>query len=716
MNPQKYPTITYTEFSRLYHVNFNAEAGEDDFLGKGGYGAVYKGWDNNGNQEVAIKRSETDRGLLEEVILGKTVPTDRNIARYLNGFRVRTESGNIDVAILQYYPKGNLDNLFFNPENTDLPSPKQTDAILIGILKGLKFLHEGFLNSENKFVRIVHRDLKPHNILIAYHRGEYIPLITDFGISKAIVDGDEARQKVELSTGRGTGVYKSPEQIKGVGTAFHSNLDLWAFGVMLFKILKKRLPFYSDFPAGSDAFDEEIRLKIVQSDLEEIYAQVSDQPDKYQKVIRRCLVRDIKERVQSAVELIDILEEIPEKFAQATQWLKNGEYEKAKEGFEQLLILRDGHEEARRLLAQCELMIRQENEIKEKLRTAKNYIDEERYEEARNLYVSVLSIDGGNEEARESLVKCEELIKKANERIERERQIREFIGFANDFFAKKSYSSARSSFENVLAIDPENADALEGIKKCMLKIAEAEQGTDPHEPVQVVKPVMQPDPPTDEAVVFIPPVIKNFSINPNPVKLGDLVTLTWKVEGDSEKVSLRSSQLDLERSVAKSDSLSMLVRQDAELVLEVSYQGGSIVQKNRVEVIVPVVVDKKPINKLVYLIPVLVALFLVGIVVIPRLTGMSAQDIENKRRTDGLKADSLFAFGERQLSEGIDKDIVSETYFKKAVELKPSLAGRAYDIFSARAVMLQEDSLVSANYQRLANEYLNRPSQATDSK
>lgn len=773
MNPQEYTTITNTEFRKLYRVNFNAETKEDGLLGKGGYGAVYKGWDIKDTKEVAIKRSETDKGLLKEVVLGRVVPKNGNIAKYLEGYRVHSkESVDFDVAILQYYPEGNLDDLFFSEENKTLPTVEQTDTILIGILKGLKFLHEGFSNSEGKHVSIVHRDLKPHNILIAQHEKEYIPLITDFGISKAIVRDDIQKNFERLSSGKGTGAYKSPEQIQGIGAEFNHNLDLWAFGVMLFKILTRRLPFYSNLSSDTGAYVNDIFSKIVNSDLEEVYRQVADQPEKYQKVIRRCLVRNIKERAQSAGELIDILGEIPEKLVEAKRLFKGKDYEEAKEKFEQLLKLRSDHEEANQLLSECESFIQQEIEIEESLHKAQVFMKRQNYEEAKSFFVWVLSKDKdrneakeglerckffiqqeieikeelrkaqalmkqqsygaamviysavlikdeARQEARDGLKRCKELIDQENERIEweRKKKIEELTQLANDFFSKKIYTQARGLYEQILSIEKDNAGALDGVKKCVAKIREAESGTDPNEVVKVVvKPIMRPDGPTDEAVVVIPPTIKNFSISPNRIKQGDQVTVSWQVGGDSEKVALRSPKLDLDRWVAKSDSITMTIREEAELVLEVFYQGGSVVQRNRVEVVVPVVVPKKPINKLLYLIPVLVALFFVGIVVIPRLTGPSAKEIANKRRTDDLKADSLFSVGERELAAGIDKDIVSETYFKKAVELKPALAGRAYDIFSNLAAALKEAPEVSENYQRLANEYLDGKSSATTSK
>jgi serine/threonine protein kinase len=295
-------TITFIEFKKRYDVNFQAQKGDNSFVGAGGYGAVYKGHSHQMHFDVAIKRSNTDKGLLDEVDKASKVPTHKNIARYLDGFRVDAESGNFDVAILQYYKKGNLTQLIANETLTR----KQLDDILIGILEGLQFLHEGFKDANGKHIRIIHRDLKPPNILIAEYNGVYTPLLTDFGISKLINEEDVlSTGKVENSSDAGTIVYKAPEQIQN--KKVKNNLDLWAFGVMLFRILKGRLPFYTNDNPVSDSFKLEVMKQITSADLNEIFAQIADQPQKYQAVIKRCLVRNINERVQSAQELIEII-------------------------------------------------------------------------------------------------------------------------------------------------------------------------------------------------------------------------------------------------------------------------------------------------------------------------------------------------------------------------------------------------------------------------
>jgi serine/threonine protein kinase len=299
-------TIQYSDFKNRYDVNFRAKPNDEDFVGAGGFGYVYKGYDKLKHTPVAIKRSATDKNLLDEVEKAKQLPQHVNIARYLEGFRIETEADDFDVAILQYYPKGNLNQLIASGELNDT----QIRDLVLGILEGISFLHKGFTDSNGKHRSIIHRDLKPQNILIAEYKGAYTPLITDFGISKLVKAEDiHSTGGIELSNQMGTMMYKAPEQVLG-GTV-RSNLDLWAFGIILFKMLTGKLPFNADTQMST----ESVLNKITKSDLEEIFIQLKNYPDVYQQIIRKCLVRNIKTRVQTADELIEMLKDSPKVLA-----------------------------------------------------------------------------------------------------------------------------------------------------------------------------------------------------------------------------------------------------------------------------------------------------------------------------------------------------------------------------------------------------------------
>ena len=459
--------LTFGEFKKSYHVNFKAKEEDEEFIGRGGYGAVFKGYYIKGNQEVAIKRSDTDKKLLDEVVMAAKVPIHPNIARYLDGFRVDSEADDFDVAILQYYPKGNLGDLFFNEDKKVKLTEKQIDGLLKGVLEGLQFLHEGFKDSNNEHIRIIHRDLKPQNILIAEYKGNYTPLITDFGVSKLVNEQDFlSTGKFELTSDAGTLVYKAPEQIKG--EIAKSNLDLWAFGVMVFKILTKKLPFFTDASPSTDAFKMEIMSKITNSDLEEVFVQVNDQPQKYQHLIKRCLVRDIKDRVQTAQELIDILDEIPDKLALANALLEKNEYEKAKEKFEEILELKPNYSPAKKGLKDCEDSIKEEANIIDKLELANSFLEEKKYKEAQENFEIVLKQRPNQENALQGLEKCKNFFRE-------EKIVTEKIATGNKLLNEGKYEDAKTYFETVLSLRPHQEIALKGLQICKNGISKVKE-------------------------------------------------------------------------------------------------------------------------------------------------------------------------------------------------------------------------------------------------
>jgi hypothetical protein len=150
------------------------------------------------------------------------------------------------------------------------------------VLSGLVALHQN---------NMVHRDLKPANALVT-------PLLevrlADFGLSKEAVRGAEATMTATSMGLEGTPAYMSPEQVKEqreVG----AEVDVWAFGVMLYEALKGVRPF-----EGQNLMYLGMEILTKQLDL------VSDIPQELQPVLVRSLSREVggaEGRYKSALEL-----------------------------------------------------------------------------------------------------------------------------------------------------------------------------------------------------------------------------------------------------------------------------------------------------------------------------------------------------------------------------------------------------------------------------
>lgn len=332
------PFTSFQTFRQRYPIRPGDPA---MLLGSGSYGRVVKVEDQLETEWVAIKISEfkgnDTKSLKAEVELAQRIPRQTNIARYDACYRLETDTGISDFAIMKYYPDGNLADLLRLHQLTTT----QINDLTRGILFGLQHLHRH---------RIVHRDFKPANILISRdNAGRLIPKIADFGLSKLVSSDELDSSDFDLSDGRGTPSYKAPEQIEGSRVSF--NLDLWAFGVILYEILTGEKPFLADQQDTSEqAVRRTVERKIITARLPEKLDRV-DEP--YQSMIRRCLVRDIHDRVRKEEELLNLLDNIPALLTTARQQVEQRDYAGALQTYEQILIQRDQLPEAVEGFAFC---------------------------------------------------------------------------------------------------------------------------------------------------------------------------------------------------------------------------------------------------------------------------------------------------------------------------------------------------------------------------
>ncbi|GFP90252.1 g-type lectin s-receptor-like serine/threonine-protein kinase at4g27290 [Phtheirospermum japonicum] len=193
---------------------------DDNKLGEGGFGPVYKGMLEDG-KEIAVKRlSETSMQGLDEFkneVLCIAKLQHRNLVKLLGCCL----EGDEKMLIYEYMHNKSLDFfLFANRMSLDWPRRLH---IINGLARGLMYLHQ------DSRLRIIHRDLKASNILLD---SEMNPRISDFGIAKR-VRGNETEHK----TGRvvGTYGYMSPEYaFRG---QYSVKSDVFSFGVLVLEIV-----------------------------------------------------------------------------------------------------------------------------------------------------------------------------------------------------------------------------------------------------------------------------------------------------------------------------------------------------------------------------------------------------------------------------------------------------------------------------------------------
>ncbi|KAL5579109.1 hypothetical protein UlMin_011551 [Ulmus minor] len=195
---------------------------EENKLGQGGFGAVYKGRLFNG-EEIAVKRLSRDSGqgdieFKNEVLLVAKLQ-HRNLVRLL-GFSLE---GDERLLVYEFVRNASLDHFIFDPINRVNLDWDTRYKIIGGIARGILYLHE------DSRLRIIHRDLKASNILLDENMN---PKIADFGMAKLFVV-----DQTQANTNRivGTYGYMAPEY--AMLGQFSVKSDVFSFGVLILEII-----------------------------------------------------------------------------------------------------------------------------------------------------------------------------------------------------------------------------------------------------------------------------------------------------------------------------------------------------------------------------------------------------------------------------------------------------------------------------------------------
>jgi len=196
---------------------------EENKLGEGGFGPVYKGQFPDG-VEIAVKRlaSHSGQGFVEfknEVqLIAKLQHT--NLVKLLGC----CSQGDEKILVYEYLPNKSLDFFIFDETRKTLLDWNKCLDIIEGIAEGLLYLHK------HSRLRVIHRDLKPSNILLD---NEMNPKISDFGLAK-IFSSNNTEESITRRV-VGTYGYMAPEYAsEGL---FSIKSDVFSFGVLLLEIL-----------------------------------------------------------------------------------------------------------------------------------------------------------------------------------------------------------------------------------------------------------------------------------------------------------------------------------------------------------------------------------------------------------------------------------------------------------------------------------------------
>ncbi|CDY33005.1 BnaA10g12110D [Brassica napus] len=220
-SPQRY------SFRNLYKATKGFK--ENQLLGAGGFGKVYKGILPSGTQ-IAVKRvyHDAEQGMKQYVaeIASMGRLRHKNLVQLLGYCRRRGEL----LLVYEYMPNGSLDNYLFNNQNLTW---SQRLNIIKGVASALLYLHEDWEQV------VLHRDIKASNILLD---ADLNGRLGDFGFAR-FHDRGENLQATRVV---GTIGYMAPElTAMGVTTTW---TDVYAFGAFILEVVCGRRPVDPERP------------------------------------------------------------------------------------------------------------------------------------------------------------------------------------------------------------------------------------------------------------------------------------------------------------------------------------------------------------------------------------------------------------------------------------------------------------------------------------
>jgi eukaryotic-like serine/threonine-protein kinase len=246
-------------------------------LGAGAMSEVWAAHDTQLDRRVALKLMDAaaDRLRFERearTVAGLSHPNICLIYDY-------GESGERRYLALEYLSGGTLEERLVPGKPL---ADRETARLAAQLASALAHAHER---------GVLHRDLKPSNVIFDE---EGNAKLADFGIARI---GD-ASTLTEAGTMLGTAAYISPEQARGEPVT--AATDVYAFGVILYRLLAGRLPFEAEGPL-------ELALMHVNREPAPISSLRSDAPPALERVATWSLAKAPSERPQDGAALVAAL-------------------------------------------------------------------------------------------------------------------------------------------------------------------------------------------------------------------------------------------------------------------------------------------------------------------------------------------------------------------------------------------------------------------------
>lgn len=289
----------------LQHITNNFS--QESVIGKGGYGVVYKGVLDNG-EEIAVKKLYNQPGIDDDRFkneLTNLMAAQHQYIVRLVGYcydiqnRLVPHNGRLIFAsveeralCLEYLHAGSLDK-FLSDESCGLDWHTRY-KIIKGVCEGLKYLHTG---SEDP---IYHLDLKPANILLDKNM---TPKIGDFGLSRLF----GSAQTCVTKTVTGSCGYMPPEYIDA--RQISPKFDVFSLGVIIIQVVAGVEGYYKSPDMTPQEFIEFVHENWGRRLQSAMSSHISKQVKACIEIALRC-VEHSRQKRPTLAEILDELNKI----------------------------------------------------------------------------------------------------------------------------------------------------------------------------------------------------------------------------------------------------------------------------------------------------------------------------------------------------------------------------------------------------------------------
>jgi eukaryotic-like serine/threonine-protein kinase len=264
-------------------------------LGSGTFGVVIKALDRDQGNHVAIKllkgvgNAEESERLLREGRVAGMLQSKHIVRVYGAGWDRELPSGRQVAYLIMEFLEGRTLQAVLE-ERGALP-PEEAVAYVLDVCEALAEAH-------GHIPPFVHRDLKPANLLMARgDDGAETLKVLDFGLVKVEryeEDGTRVDPLTRSKALTGTPAYMAPEQI--VQGGIDPRTDIWAVGVLLFRLLAGQAPFRAtSLP--------QTLLAVVRQPAPSLLEGRPGFPPGLDAAVQRCLQKDASRRYQDVGQL-----------------------------------------------------------------------------------------------------------------------------------------------------------------------------------------------------------------------------------------------------------------------------------------------------------------------------------------------------------------------------------------------------------------------------